>query len=326
MWQKVKAVIRDNQSFLLSSHIFPDGDAIASELAMAHVLRAAGKKVLIVNEHPTPVIYHFLDPRGAIKVYTDKLRKRAAKCDAAIVLDVGSLERCGRVGAVIAETGMRAVCIDHHKTNTGFANVNVVEKSAAATGELVYSLAKSMETPITRKLAAILFTAVSTDTGWFRFPNTSAHTLRVAAGLVEKGANPDKIYQAVNETMEWQRLELMKLVLDTLDRACDGRIATLCITEEMLRETGAKHEDAEDFVDIPRALRGVEMIILFRETDKGIKVSLRSKSGPAVEQIAKKHGGGGHAKAAGTIIRASMSQAKKLILADAKRLVEHGSL
>ena len=326
MWQKVKAVIRDNESFLISSHIFPDGDAIASELAMAHVLRAAGKKVLIVNEHPTPAIFHFLDPRGTIKVYSAKIRKRAEKCDVAIVLDVGSLERCGRVGAVIAETGMRAVCIDHHKTNSGFANVNVVERSAAATGELVYSLARSMKTPITPKLAAILFTAVSTDTGWFRFPNTSAHTLRVAAGLVDKGANPDKLYQAIHETMEWRRLELMKLVLDTLDRECDGRIATLCITEAMLRAAGAKHEDAEDFVDIPRSLRGVQLIILFREIDKGIKVSLRSKDGPPVEQIAKKHGGGGHAKAAGTIIKASMSQAKKLILADAKRLIKRGSL
>ena len=322
MWQKVKAVIRENNSFLIASHVFPDGDAVASQLALAQVLRKLGKKVLIVDEHPTPKIYHFLDPRGTIKMYSEKLRRRIEKCDAAFVLDVGSLERLGRVGAVIARTKMKTVCIDHHKTNTRFANVNVADRASASTGELIYSLAKSLRTPITPNLATIVFVAAATDTGWFRFPNTSARTLRVAGDLVEKGARPDRIYRAVNETMEWPRLELMRLVLDTLGRECDGKIATLCITEEMLRETGAKHEDAEDFVDIPRVLRGVKLIILFRETDKGIKVSLRSKDGPPVEQIARKHGGGGHAKAAGTIIKAPMGRVKKLILADAKRLIQ----
>ena len=326
MWQSVKRVIRDNNSFLLSSHIFPDGDAVCSQLAMAHILRKLGKKALIVNEHPTPTIYEVLDPRGTMKVYSDGLRRRIERCDVALVLDVGSLERCGRVGAAIAESGMKAVCIDHHKTNTGFAAVNVVVKTAASTGELVHSLAKSFGIPMTPKLATVLFIAIATDTGWFRFPNTSAHVLRVSAELVGAGAKPDRIYQAVNETMEWPRLELMKLVLDTLGRECGGRIATLCITEEMLREAGARHEDAEDFVDIPRALRGVQLIMLFRETSKGIKVSLRSKDGPPVEQIARKHGGGGHAKAAGAILKCSLSRAKKLILADARRLLQCGDL
>lgn len=324
MWQKVKSVIRQNQSFLLTTHVFPDGDAIGPQRALAQVLRRMGKRVLCVNEHPTPKIYRFLDPAGTIKTYNEKLRARIEKCDVAFVLDVGTLERLGEVGDVVRCAGMKAVCIDHHKTNSHFADVNVVDKSVAATGELIYGLVKSLRVPITPKVAAALFVAVATDTGWFRFSNTKARTLRVAADLVDKGANPDRLYRAVHETVEWPRMELMRLVLKTLGSEANGRIAHLCITEEMLHETGATHEDAEDFVDIPRALGSVQLIILFREIKGGIKVSLRSKDGPAVDELARKHGGGGHAKAAGIVIKDSLKNAMHTVLTDAKKLILSG--
>jgi len=321
MWQKVKSVIRRNGSFLLTTHVFPDGDAIGPQLALAQVLRKMGKKVLCVNEHPTPRIYRFLDPAGTVKTYSEELRARIEKCDVAFVLDVGTLERLGKVGDAIQRAGMKAVCIDHHKTNSHFADVNVVDRHVAATGELVHGLVKSLGVPVTPKVAAALFVAVATDTGWFRFSNTKARTLRVAADLIDRGANPDRLYRAVHETVEWPRMELMRLVLKTLRSEANGRIAHLCITKEMLNETGATHEDAEDFVDIPRVLGSVQLIILFRGIEGGVKVSLRSKDGPAVDELARKHGGGGHAKAAGIVIKDSLKNVMNLVLTDARNLL-----
>ena len=117
MWNKVRSLIRRSESFLVTTHVFPDGDAVGSQLALAQALRKLGKRVLVVNEHPVPKIYRFLDPRGTAKVYAEKLRARIGKCDVAFVVDAGSLERVGRVGQALRSARVPAVCIDHHKTN-----------------------------------------------------------------------------------------------------------------------------------------------------------------------------------------------------------------
>lgn len=320
VWRKVKATIRANRSFVIATHVFPDGDALGSELALGQILRGQGKKVLVVNEHPIPKTYRFLDPRGTAKVYTKKLRWQIDAADVAFVVDVGSLHRLGRVGDVIERAKITTVCIDHHKTNDRFADVNVVDISAASTGELIHDLADELGVSITRSLAERLFVATATDTGWFRFPNTTERTLRRAAELIEAGARPDRLYEAVYETLGWQRMNLMKRVLGTLRSECGGRIAYFYATKRMLRAARATHEDMEGFVDIPRVLRGVQLILLFRETDGKIKVSLRSKGGPSVERLARKHGGGGHARAAGIALKGTLTSAMKTILADAREL------
>ncbi len=321
MWQKVKSVIRRGRSFLITTHVFPDGDAVGSQLALGLMLRKLGKKTLLVAEHPLPKVYRFLDPAGSAKVYSQQFDSRIEKCDAAFSVDVSTFERLGRIGPVLRRANINTVCIDHPKSTTRFAEVNVVDKSAASSAELIYSLAKSLRVNVTPRLAKLLFVATATDTGWFRFANTTPRALRVAAELVQKGARPNRAYQAVYETLEWQRMALMERALGTLRSDCNGRIAHLCLTRRMLRETGAKHEDAEDFVNIPRALRGVQLIILFREVEGGIKVSLRSKGGPSVEKLARKHGGGGHANAAGAIIKGPLNKVMKTVLADARRLL-----
>ncbi len=321
-WRKVKKVIGANRSFLLATHIFPDGDAVGSELALAGVLRKLGKKVLIVNEHAVPKACRFLDPRDAAKVYAPCLDRRIGACDAAFVVDVGSLERLGRVGAAVERSGMPTVCIDHHKTNDRFATVNVVDTSVASTGELIHNLADALGVSITPTVATCLFAATATDTGWFRFANTTPRALRLAAELVELGARPDRVYEAVHETLRWERMELMKRVLGTLRSECDGRIAHFCATRRMLRAARASEEDTDGLVDLPRVLHGVQLIMFFRESDGKIKVNLRSKRGPPVDQLARKYGGGGHARAAGIVMQGPLAAAMRGILADARQLFE----
>jgi len=321
MWEKVKKIIRRHKAFVVTTHVFPDGDAVGAQLGLAQILRRLGKRVLTVNEFPVPKVYRFLDPRGTVKVLDERLAGRVRKCDVAFVMDVGSLERVGAVGAAIREGGLTTVCIDHHKTNSRFADANVVRTSAASTSELVLELANALRVPVTSRMAACLFVGLATDTGWFRFPNTSPACLRHAAELAEKGAVPHRIYEAVYESFDWGRMALMRSALRTLRLDCDGRLASLCITRRMLEEAGAAHEDAEDFVDLPRELASVELIVLFRETDDGIKVSLRSKRGPAVDGLAKRHGGGGHARAAGLVLRETLRAAQEIILSEVAELL-----
>ena len=322
MWQKTRALIRKYRSFLITTHVFPDGDAVGSELALAALLRKLGKRALVVNEHPVPKIYAFLDPRRTAKTCTKKLRPRMAKCDAAFVVDVSSLERAGRVGAWIDEAGLPTACIDHHKTNAHFADVNVVDPGAASTGEMIYDLATRLRVPITRPIADRLFVAIATDTGWFRFPNTTPGTLRVAAELMEAGARTDRLYGAVHETLRWQRMALMRDVLGTLRSECGGQIAHFYATESMLRRVGATYEDTEGFTDLPRVLHNVKLIFFFRQIGRTVKVSIRSKDGPSVEGLARKHGGGGHAKAAGVVMAGPLRKAMKTLLADARKLLK----
>jgi phosphoesterase RecJ-like protein len=321
MWNRAISLIRRHRTFLVTSHVFPDGDAVGSQLALAQVLRKLGKKVLVVNDHPFPRAYRFLDPRATARVHTKKLAARIARCDVAVVVDAGSLDRVGRVGPVIESAGLTTVCIDHHKTNSRFADVNVVDPEVASTGEMVYRLARGLHVPITRRLAERLFVAVATDTGWFRFPNTTPETLRDAAELVTAGARPDRLYRSVYETLPWRRMDLMKRVLGTLGSACNGRIAYFYATEKMLRETQARHEDTEGFIDIPRVVRTVQLIFFFREVGSQVKVSIRSKDGPSVEALAKRHGGGGHARAAGIAMKGPLRRVIRTILAEAEELL-----
>ncbi len=324
MWDEVRTFIDEHDSFLVTTHIFPDGDAIGSELALARALRKLGKRALVVNEHPTPRTYEFLDPDGSIKTYTEDLDDRIARCTGAFVLDVGSLERLGNVGPALERAGPPTACIDHHKTNGGFADVNVIDPRAASTGELIYDLVRALDVPVTRGIADALFIATATDTGWFRFPNTSPRVHRMAADLIELGVEPARIYAAIHETDRWERMELVKRVLGTLEGAADGRIAYFYLTNAMLEETGATEEDAEELTDLPRPIEAVQLILFFRETRGKIKVSMRSKDGPPVDTLAGKYGGGGHARAAGILMEGELADVMNTIVDEAKALLDSG--
>ena len=321
MWAGVKRIIRRSDNFVIATHVYPDGDAIGSALALAQILRDLGKKVLVVNQHPVPQMYKFLDPNNKVRVWNGALARRVKKSDVIFVVDVSSFDRLGEVGSAVKESRAKTICIDHHKTNDRFAEINIIEDRSASTGELIYSLGKSLQVTISRRIANALFTAIATDTGWFRFSNTSALVLERASELAAMGAKADRLYESIYENMAWPRMALLERILSTLHAECDGKIACMHATKQMFAETGASSEDTEGFIDFPRSLRDVQIIIFLREIDGKVKVSMRSKSGgPAVDKIAKALGGGGHRRAAGILLRCPLDEAEKAVVKAASSL------
>jgi len=324
MWDELIELIHSHQHFLVATHIHPDGDAVGTQVALGLFLEELGKKTLLVNSDPVPRIYRFLDPEGRVRVYqAERDEPDIAACDAAIVVDVGSLDRVGRVGKALRRHRIPAACIDHHATNDGFADINVVVTRASSSAALVLDLIRTMGRKPSPRAAEALFVGLATDTGWFRFPNAQPQAFRDAAELVASGANPARLYELVYENLTWPRTHLLARALATLRSDCDGRIAYLTITRQMFQETGATEDEVEGFVDKLREVGGVEVTVLFRErAEGGTRVSLRAKHDADVGSLAARFGGGGHRRAAGANLDEPLAAAIPKILAATRKVLE----
>jgi len=324
MWDRLIELINTHRRFQVTTHVNPDGDAVGAQVGLALFLEALGKSTLLVNDDPVPRIYHFLDPEARVRVYEpERADPEIAACDAAIVVDVGALDRVGRVGEALHRHRVPTACIDHHTTNDGFADVNVIDPLASSSSALVLELMRAMGRRPTPPIAEALFVGLGTDTGWFRFPNARPATFRNAAELIECGAQPGQLYERIYENLSWPRTHLLARTLATLQSDADGRIAYATITREMFGETGAAQEEVEGFVDKFRELGGVEVLILFRERPEGgTRVSLRAKHDADVGSLAARFGGGGHRRAAGATLDEPLDVAIPTILAAARELLK----
>ncbi len=324
MWDNFIAFINARHRFLVTTHEHPDGDAIGAQLGLALFLEELGKQALMINHDPVPRIYRSLDPDGLIRTYQPgRDDADIASCDAAIVVDVGSLERVGKVADAIRCRRMPTACIDHHVTNGGFGDVAVIIPDAASTSSLVLDLIRTLGRRPGPAIAEALFVGLATDTGWFRFANSTSQAFRDAAELVAARASPPRIYELVYENLSWPRTRLLARALSTLRSDADGRIAYVAITRAMFEETGAADEEVEGFVDKLRELGGVEVIIMFRERpDGGTRVSLRAKHDADVASLAARFGGGGHRAAAGINLDSPPATAIPLILSAARELLK----
>ncbi|MFP4055265.1 MAG: DHH family phosphoesterase [Candidatus Brocadiia bacterium] len=322
-WQGLFQLLDAHRRFLITTHVHLDGDAIGAQVALALVLEELGKETLLVNDDPVPRIYRFLDPRERVRAYApDRDEADIAACDAAIVVDVGALDRIGRLGPALARLGVPLACIDHHATNGGFARVNVVDSSASSTSALVLDLIRALGQRPGQAVAEALFVGLATDTGWFRFANAGPPAFRDAAELVACGASPPRLYELIYEDLTWARTRLLARTLATLRPDGDGRIAYATITREMFEQTGARDEEVEGFVDKLREVGGVEVVILFRERAQGgTRVSLRAKRDADVGALAARFGGGGHRRAAGLILDEPLDRAVPRILAATRELL-----
>jgi len=302
--------IQESNSIVLACHVNPDGDALGSLLGLALSLRPLGKEVTCLSEDGVPDILRFLPGAELIRRETDSL-----EFDLALVVDSGELSRVGETIQPLVRRARRIVNIDHHVVAGIFGDIRVLDSCAASTAEIVYELLQTLKTPITSQIATCLFTGIITDTGSFRFQNVTPSTLRVAANLLEAGAPPAEISENVFENKTFSGTRLLGHALSSMQQSANGRVVWTQITAQDFQSLGATDAETEGVVNYVRGVRGAEVGILFREMGENvIRVSLRSREGVNVAEIAQKFGGGGHRMAAGCTLIQPLPVAEKSVV------------
>ncbi|MBI5787333.1 MAG: bifunctional oligoribonuclease/PAP phosphatase NrnA [Candidatus Schekmanbacteria bacterium] len=316
---KIVETIKENQNFLLTAHINPDGDAIGAETALALALKQMGKNVVIVNKDETPEDYKFLPGSSEIKSPAD-IDCPNKEQDVLIVLDCGLFDR---VGFLTPADFKLVINIDHHATNNAFGQLNYYRPEASSTSELVFELINELPVEITAPIATCIYTGLLTDTGSFHYDNTNVRSFEIAAQLLRYGAHPADIARSIYENTSFNRIRLMGEGLNTIEVFNGGTIGSLLITQDMLKRNQAKPYDTEDFVNFPRSIKGVFVAVFWRELDKDFyKISLRSKVNVDVAKVASKFGGGGHFHAAGAHLRGELSELKQKVVQEVSRALQ----
>jgi len=327
LWQKIIPIIEHNSTFVITSHLNPDCDALGSELALAEHLGNLGKKVTIINSDPAPDTFRFLDPQRAIKKYSvSKHSTLIKKAEVIIVLDAsGGWKRIGRVGEALAQTEAIKICIDHHPDTTDFVDVAVVDTDAAATGELIYDLILAMHGTLSPHMAQSLYAAVVTDTGSFRFPKTSSRTHQFTAGLLLAGAQPHYIYRQLYEQYPLQRVRLKGHVMDSIKTEASGQIAYYGLDQLTLKAYGVKTSELDGFASLGQEIGGVRVVVFCLQSSKSkVKISLRSDGSLEINQLAVEYGGGGHTSAAGATVTGKLDEVMAEVVEKVKMLLEAG--
>jgi phosphoesterase RecJ-like protein len=289
--------IHDGDRFLVVSHVQPDGDAISSTLVIGWLLRRLGKQAVMINEGAVPVRLSFLD--GADTIINFIKQPVTETFDRIIAVDCADFRRIGLIAGVFSE-GAKLLNIDHHPTNDSFGAVNLIREDAAATVEILYDLISHSGISPDIEAATAIYTGLLTDTGGFRYSNTSPSVMQVASLMLSKGVRGHWIADHLLERMTKSQLLLLQRGLSRLTFSDDNRIAWLFVAYADMAETGAVGDDLEGLVNYARNVEGVEVGILFKETESGeVKVSMRSSGKADVAAIAQSFGGGGHVRAAG---------------------------
>ena len=302
-------------SVLISAHINPDGDALGSQLGLGLALRKMHKTVTMHNLDPVPEIYRFLPHAEDIKTG----KPVTGRYDAHIVLD------CDPPRTGLFDDSYPAnilINIDHHVTNQLLWQHTWLDPKASATGEMTYNLIQRLGVPLDKEIALCLYTSIFTDTGSFRYTNTTPESMRISATLLEAGADPWLVTENVYESFAYRRLKLLGIVLGAMDRSSDGRIAWVVVNDELYRQTGTTAEDTDNFVNFVRSIKGVEVAVLFRQTGPAqYKVSLRSKGRVDLSVLAQSFGGGGHKNAAGSTMSGTIEEVKGRVIKDLSKII-----
>jgi phosphoesterase RecJ-like protein len=314
MLGEVTDLIEKHQSFAITSHIRPDGDGLGSSLALNWILRSLHKDSEVIIRDPVPLAYRNLPGAEEVQVVPDLERHY----DAAFVIECSDVTRPG----LPRLKDQFVVNIDHHTTTELFGQLNWIDSTAAAVGEMIYNLAKAMGVKITPELASCIYAALLTDTGSFHFSNTTERTFKIASELVRFGAQPAKLSQAIFYQYPYAKIKLTGAVLSTLQCDETGKIAWIQMTHEAMEESGATEEDTDGIITYPLTIGEVEAAAFFRElSNSTYRVSLRSKNRVNVAQVAEQFGGGGHKNAAGFTLAANYDELSRDVLTRLKDAV-----
>lgn len=309
---RVIDALRAGTRFLVTSHVSPDGDAVGSLLGIAHLLRVMGKSdVTCTLEDDVPKVYRWLDGSDAI-VKPEAVRD---SFDTAVLIDAHTADRSGNAAALLAKAG-RFIVIDHHLVEQADGDLRWIDPTYAAAGEMVYDLFQLAGAPLTMPAAECIYTAQTTDTGSFRYSNTTARSHRIAAGLMDAGINIRAITERVIDTMSRGKYGLLQRVLGRIRFLANGTVAYADIFSGDLAETGALPEDTDGLINYLRNIEGVRLAMIFREAKDGkTKVSFRTQPELNAAEICRAFGGGGHAVAAGATLDAPIDDARWKVLA-----------
>jgi phosphoesterase RecJ-like protein len=316
---EVADLLRPLPDLLVTAHVNPDGDAVGSALALVLAVRELGGDARYVQAGPIAAHLAFLPGFDAVRIAPDGLDPAPD-----LVLAVDAADRARVADVLIAvPAGVPVVNIDHHATNTRFGDLNLVDEESASTAEIVYRILEALEAPVSVETATCIYAAIVTDTGRFGYPATTPETHRIAGELLRAGLRPQTVHEPLFRSQPLGMLRLQAAVVDRMGTRLGGRIAWTVLTRKMCEDAGVKLEDAADLVDVPAGVLGVEVAALFRETERTgeVKVSLRSRRDVAVNEIAVRHGGGGHPAAAGFTLRTSLEQARDSILDELEEAV-----
>lgn len=296
-----RTFMEQNDRFLVVAHVNPDGDAVSSTLAVGWLLERLGKRYVMMNADKSPDKFSYLWGFDRLQHYDEQ--RPAERFDCVISVDCADEARIGAVRALFGEQA-RLLNIDHHATNDYFGDVQLIREDAAATVELLYDLAQELGEPLRPELAAALYTGLLTDTGGFRYSNTTPRVMRIAAELLAAGVPGHRLAEQVLEKITHSHVAVLKRALDTLSFAYDGKASWIVVSQDDLRLAGAAPEDMEGLILYPRNIEGVEVGLMFKQTDdETVKISFRSNGNVDVAQIAKSFGGGGHVRASGCTVR-----------------------
>lgn len=314
-WKSFTDQISHYESFVLVSHIRPDCDALGSELGMAEVLRAIGKKVRIINAHRTPAALQFLDPAANIEVLGDDVEAEDISADCIMVLDTSAWAQLGDMGDVIRSSSADKMVLDHHVGEDDLGATMYKDYQAEATGHLVVQAADALDVPLTRTSAMPLFAAIATDTGWFRFGSVTSETYRVVGRLVDAGVVPSEVYGDLYERDTLGRLKLRGLILSRTTSELDGQLMHTYVKKEDFSATGAEPSDTEDVINLTLAVAGAQGAVIFvGQLRGGFKLSFRSRCAMDCNLVARHFGGGGHKAAAGAFQEGTLEEVQQRVL------------
>jgi len=303
--------IKNSSKICITCHTSPDGDAAGSVLALAIGLKHLGKEVCVLSIDAISTSYKFLSHS---ELMNGSISEAPEDSDCVIVLDCGNFQRVN-ADLKLEHKNYTLINIDHHISNDMYGDLNFVDTNAAAVGEIVYQMLEILGVKIDKDIAECLYTSILTDTGSFRFSNTTSVTHTIAVDLINCGVDVDEMYRIIYENKSYERIKLYGALIGSMKLVHNNKICVMKLTKDMVNNLNlSRNLDASDALPFGMQIDTVEVVLLINEIDNGVKASLRSKNKIDVRKIAEVFGGGGHAKASGLSLDKSIDEAERLIV------------
>lgn len=319
IYSDIQKAVADSKSVLIVSHSSPDGDSVGSQLAFRNYILEQGKDAVVINDSAAPGLYKKLPNIDAVRDINHYSADK--QFDLVIVLDCSNLERIGKVKELIGDD-IPIINIDHHPDNSGFGIISLVNESASSTAELLTEFFKGINHPIDKKTATLLYAAIMTDTGRFRYESTGRRTMELIGILIENGADPRKICDDIYYSVPPSILKMTGSILEGAEFYENGKICFMELSQEIIKKYEASFSDCDGLAEFTMHAENVKVGALLKELDdKNIKVSLRSKNNFNVSKVAHFFGGGGHRNASGFVMKPSLEANRQKLLDSLKGLV-----